>query len=28
VSAAHTRADIDRTLEVAREVLRALPAGM
>jgi glutamate-1-semialdehyde 2,1-aminomutase len=28
VSAAHTRADIDRTLEVAREVLSQLPAGM
>jgi glutamate-1-semialdehyde 2,1-aminomutase len=27
VSAAHTRADIDRTLEVAREVLREMPAG-
>jgi glutamate-1-semialdehyde 2,1-aminomutase len=25
VSAAHTDADIDRTLEVAREVLRELP---
>ena len=27
VSAAHTQADIDRTLETAREVLRAMPAG-
>jgi glutamate-1-semialdehyde aminotransferase len=27
VSAAHTIEDIDRTLEVARDVLRALPAG-
>ncbi len=26
VSAAHTRADIDRTLEVARQVLRSMPA--
>jgi glutamate-1-semialdehyde 2,1-aminomutase len=26
VSAAHTEADIDRTLETAREVLRRLPA--
>ena len=26
VSAAHTDADIDRTLELAREVLRQLPA--
>jgi glutamate-1-semialdehyde 2,1-aminomutase len=26
VSAAHTDADIDRTLELAREVLRELPA--
>jgi glutamate-1-semialdehyde 2,1-aminomutase len=28
VSAAHTRADIDRTLEVAREVLSGMPAGI
>jgi glutamate-1-semialdehyde 2,1-aminomutase len=28
VSAAHTRADIDRTLETAREVLRGRPASM
>jgi glutamate-1-semialdehyde 2,1-aminomutase len=28
VSAAHTRADIDRTLEVARVVLSAMPAGI
>ena len=27
VSAAHTRADVDRTLETARRVLRALPAN-
>ena len=27
VSAAHTQADIDRTLEVARSVLRSLPSG-
>jgi glutamate-1-semialdehyde 2,1-aminomutase len=27
ISAAHTRADIDRTLEVARAVLKELPAG-
>jgi glutamate-1-semialdehyde 2,1-aminomutase len=26
VSAAHTMADIDRTLEIARKVLRSLPA--
>jgi len=26
VSAAHTEADIDRTLETARDVLRRLPA--
>ncbi|GAB4426796.1 MAG: glutamate-1-semialdehyde 2,1-aminomutase [Chloroflexi bacterium OHK40] len=28
VSAAHTRADIDRTLEIARQVLKGMPAGM
>ena len=28
VSAAHTCADIDRTLEIAREVLKGMPAGM
>lgn len=28
VSAAHTRADIDRTLDVARDVLKTMPAGM
>ncbi len=28
VSAAHTRADIDRTLEVARQVLKSLPASL
>jgi len=28
VSAAHTRADIDRTLEIAREVLKGMPAGI
>jgi glutamate-1-semialdehyde 2,1-aminomutase len=28
VSAAHTQADIDRTLEVARQVLKGMPAGM
>lgn len=28
VSAAHTRADIDRTLEVAREVLKSMPADL
>ncbi len=28
VSAAHTQADIDRTVETARQVLRAIPAGV
>ncbi len=28
VSAAHTRADIDRTLEIARQVLRSMPADL
>jgi glutamate-1-semialdehyde 2,1-aminomutase len=28
VSAAHTRADIDRTLEVARDLLQQMPAGI